>query len=536
MTAPLSVRLETADDDRAITRELVDLEMRWAIPGGAVEATAILSRPLTADPSNINIAATLHVTDGRNAEPVFQGRLADPGRSARGWALRAEGPAAHAHDREVQVVYLDQSLELFLMRAKQSATAGEADVTSDDDGTPTVTTTARRGTVCGIGWIVGLENRTARELGQKLARFDYGVTAGKPDANWYAEAILRDATTGAAVRSNAFGGGTLGSQPFQVGDPGFTNGRDLIELRITRKVSSQTVADDTTHALFFNVALEMMRLTKSGVEITTGYTGSVLASSIVADLLGRYLTKYDAANASIAATTFTINQLAYADGTTCERILTELMTYEPRYYWAAWTINPDTGKYIFEWRAWPTEVRYEARGGDDFDQPGSDTELVNEVKVRWRDVNGRTRSVTRTNQVQVLDDAGLTITRTLDLGDDVGSSAAAAQIGDTYLDEHAVAGNTGTVTIRTPIWDLVLGRLVEPWEIRPGNLIRLHGVAPTTDALDATDLDGNAVFPIWAVTYQLSSNSALLDLQREPRTLSGLLARVAKRAETRRRR
>jgi hypothetical protein len=54
--------------------------------------------------------------------------------------------------------------------------------------------------------------------------------------------------------------------------------------------------------------------------------------------------------------------------------------------------------------------------------------------------------------------------------------------------------------------------MVQPWEIRAGNLIRVRDVTPRIDSLNATDRNGVTVFRVYAVDYDASSNTATLEL------------------------
>ena len=64
---------------------------------------------------------------------------------------------------------------------------------------------------------------------------------------------------------------------------------------------------------------------------------------------------YDGATARIDTTTYTIEQLAYAQGVSPGQVLSDLMQYETAYYWAAWEDTP-SGKSRFEIRLDPAEL------------------------------------------------------------------------------------------------------------------------------------------------------------------------------------
>jgi hypothetical protein len=243
----------------------------------------------------------------------------------------------------------------------------------------------------------------------------------------------------------------------------------------------------------------------------------------VEDLLGRLLTEFDGANATVATNTYAIDHLAYPDGVTPAKVLDDLMMYEPAYFWQA-TDRNSAGKYKFEWKAWPSTVRYEADAVDGYRSTGSADGLYNAVTVRWRDSRGWIQTTRRTSTV-----AQLAFTRDafLDLGDEVASPTNADQAGDQFLAEHATPPNAGTLTVARPIYDHDRGTRVMPWEIRPGNLIRVRGIAPNPNSLNATRGDGVTVFSIVGVDYNTSSASATLELDSYSPSIARALAAMS---------
>jgi hypothetical protein len=161
-------------------------------------------------------------------------------------------------------------------------------------------------------------------------------------------------------------------------------------------------------------------------------------------------------------------------------------------------------------------------------------ELFNSVLVRWRDKHGRVRNTIRTGACQILDDAGITRQAVLDLGDDTGSSTNAQRVGDNFLSEHAYPKNAGSLAITRPIRDLITGGLVDPFQIEPGELIRVRGVESYPDSLNASSNDGQTVFRIWAMEYSAETNTARLDLDTDARTTANALRRLQKRRTRRR--
>lgn len=526
---PLAIRLATGKLDRHVTRDCRDVSYRSAIPGGFATAQISLDRPLSMEPGEIQQYGTLYIYDGRTGAVMWQGRLEDPGRGAGNqgeiWDVTAAGPAAHARDRTVPLVYLDRDFGRWFRYNEGTVTHPDATDRIGEDlggsGFPALHLQFPRGIVVPIAGLIGREYRAVREASQKLARVELSWDAGVTDANWVTGMVMRPSGALASSANFTTAGGTMSA----VVVTNFTNGDDLVEIRIENNSGvSSTIPSDSYWSSIQSLAVVALRYTKAGTEITTGYTtATVVASDIVADLLGRLLNKFDGANASIATTTFAIDQLAYPDGVTPERVLSDLMQFEPGYYWAAWEGNPAK----FEWAAWPASVRYEASAKDGFESPGSATELYNAVSVRWRDKDGMIKRTRRTQTVQVLTDAGLTREPSIDLGDEIGSSANAVRMGDQFLADHASAPNAGTLTVATSILDVTNGRMVQPWEIRPGGLIRVRDVLPRVDALNATARDAVTIFRVVATEYNARSNECRLSLDSSPRTVEAQLAKAA---------
>lgn len=528
---PLAVRLRTALSDVFVSREVRDLSFRSVVPGGFATCEISLDRPLTLDPAEIQLYGDLFVYDGRSGATVWQGRLEDPGRSAgpsgEVWRVTAVGPAAHARDRTLPLMYVDRSLHFWGAHGVLSnQPAGDCQKITDPNNNPVLQMMARRPIVAAAGWLTGFLYSTPSILGLQLARIDYTWDAGVTDANWLIELVARPdvGVAGTLARSQAFntaGGGSAAK--VMVTD--FPDGYDVLDLRMNRQVSTATIGDDNTWVQAGGLVVLYERFNKDGTAKTTGYaTNTVLASEVVEDLLGRLLTEYDGANAVVTATSYAIEQLTYPDAITAERVFEDLMQLESGYYWSAWE-ETSTGKARFEWAAWPSTVRYEATAKDGLDCPGSAVDLYNAVTVRWVDALGQTRQSRRTQSVQVLTDAGLTREAFIDLGDELASSANADRVGDQFLLDHAFAPNAGTLQVSTPIVDFVEGRMVQPWEIRPGALIRVRDVKPSVDGLNATDRDAVTTFRVVGVNYDASRNQATLNLDSQPKSLQAIIAR-----------
>lgn len=537
LTVPLSVRLSTPKGDVHVTRDLHDLSFRTAVPGGFASATLALSRPLSIQPNEITEFGQVYIYDRRTGGTVWEGRLEDSGRSAgesgEVWQVTATGPAAHAQDSTVPIVYVDRRLDAWAIGAQSTSsvniqtTDGDAILMQVSAGSTFVQNTSGLIVYHGVAY-----------TGQALGRVHIPWTAGFGSSNveiWFGTAIDNAATVSVDVDTASASGDLEGSRG---GANAIGADHNSVRLRVTRVngTGDLAVTNDLIWVSFNSPRVRALLKNASGTDITSGYTtDTVLASDVVSDLLGRLLPRYDGTNASVEGTSFEIDQFAYPDGASAQKILEDLMAIEPAYYWAAWETNPNTGKYRFEWRAWPTTVRYDASTADGFDSPASAAELYNAVSVRWRAGFGVSRTTRSTQTVPVLDAAGLTREAYIDLSDELGSDAIATRVGQEFLAEHGTVLNQGSLTVSRPVLDMDRGRYVMPWEIRPGALIRVSNVLPRIDSLNPTGRDGITVFKIAAVDFNASSATATLELDSYPLTVARAIAELSKRRITRKR-
>lgn len=534
---PLTVRMVTNQADRHVTRDLRDLSFRETAVGGWASAKFSFNRPLSLQPNELAYFSKVYVYDRRSGRTVWEGRLEDPGRSVGSdgqvWSLTAMGPAAHAQDIEVPLIYVDRDLQSWIPVDTTVDSGGDAKAITVDAASLPVDPTFRMQWPNGSDLVTNSRVVQAypllRASGQRMARYDYSWSAGRTNSNLRIQSVTRDTGGGANGRDDAFNtGGGGGAAKLITTD--FANTRDWLELRILWNGGTQSIGDDVTWAGFIRPYVMATRYNQSGTEQLLGsaYTaGTVLASEVVADLLGRLLSAYDGANSTIATTAFAIDQLAYPSAVTAARVFDDLMTFEPGYRWGAYESTASSaGRYRFEWTAWPSTVRYEADAGDGFEAPAEGDGLYNAVRVRWRDVAGQVQTTRRTSSVPELTAAGLTREGFVDLGSQVGSEANAVQVGDQFLAEHGTPPNGGRLTVARPIRDLSTGRLRQPWEIKAGELIRVRGVLPRVDSLNASTRDGATVMRVWSKEYTVGTGAATLELDSYSRSTARALANL----------
>jgi hypothetical protein len=520
---PLTVRLKTRRKDMDVTNQLVDLRFRSSIPGGFATCTFTLNRPLDIQPDEIEYYGTVYIYDGRNSRVIWEGRLEDPGRSAgdRGetWSLSATGPRAHAMDQTFPVIYIDQSLERWT-RSKYSVSKAVTETAEIDETYPALVIRANEGDAIDTAWVGDWIYRYLAYSGQKLARIRADVVGDGGSANYPIGIFTRigGGSSGFNVKQSSVAGNSVIAA--NTSSSGWDNDANVASLRFQRDTSS-TTAGDTTAQYFYNVFVRALLKKVDGTDdFTNTYSvNNVDPIEVVADLLGRVLTKFDGPGATLVGSGIDIDQLAYPDGTTADAILADLATFDPGYYWAAWESNT-AGKNRFEYVPWPSVIRYEADTVDGYDAPASGGELYNRVHVRWRDAIGRVRNTVRSQTVTELSDASLIRTAYLDIADEIGSATNADYVGDNFLIEHKYPPNAGTLRIARPILDNVESRMVMPWEILPGNLIRVQGILPRVDALNATARDGVTIFRVISTEFSSSDGAVTLELDSYARTIA----------------
>ncbi|MFG1776608.1 hypothetical protein ACGFIG_09285 [Micromonospora sp. NPDC049048] len=544
LPVPLSVRLKTSARDIHITDQIDDLTFGATSPGGYAQCTTALHRPLAFTPAEVRQYARLYVYDSRTGDTVWEGRVQDPGRAAgdRGevYQLAAVGGSAHLSETTLPLIYVDRRLDGWLKRDDTASEIRTATVERGEEigGTQrdTLYLTIPSGTKLTVNKSVTAVYWALADAGQECAVVNYTWDSGISSPNSFIIEFLMG--NGVVYRSDmpSTSGGGPSTRSMGANWPaGQTT--PLFRLR-WNTATAFTVNDDFFWAAFVAPVVVGVRYLADGTKKVSGYGSAdetILASTVVADLLGRVMTDtIDGAGALIFPSPHQIDQLAYPDGVTPAQVLADLLEFEPAYTWHVWESN-STGKFTFEWTPWPTAVRYEADALDGLDAPASGATVYNAVRVRYRDARGRNRSVLRTSLVPDLADAGFSRTAFLDLGEEKSSEANAIRAGDQFLSEHRYAVNAGRLVVRRPVRDLVTGRMVQPWEIRPGQLIRVRGIQPYPDSLNASTRDGVTTFQIAATSYSASRAEATLDLDSYAPSVARALAALARRKPGRRR-
>lgn len=532
---PLSVRLQTDRIDRHVTNELRELRFRNVEMGGHASAEIALARPVGLQPEDFARYTRIYIYS-HGTTPVWEGRIESPtpevGADGEVWRVTAVGGMAHLTDTTAPLIYVLRALD----GGWQSSTFSSTDVKT---GTFRVDETVGGNQSTGIwvafpgGFSVTNGKRVAAvtteiaKAGQKLALVDYQWDAGFTNAtgDWKIQLLTEDGTVARSENPNTAGGS---SSPAVIGT-NWTSGQQYPFLMLRYLGAGGTVSDtDVAWVVFDEVVIRCTHYLATGTEVVSGYTSAdttILASTVVKDLLGRLLTNtIDGVGAVVDTTSFAIGELAWPGGIHPRGVLDRLVELEPGFRWGVYESN-SAGKYRFEWVAKPAEVRYEVDLGAGISMPASAAEQYNSVRVFYLDGRGKPRSVVVTSTVAELDAAGLTRQATIDLPS--GTEDDAQRAGEEFLAEHATPPAQGRLTVATRLQDVISRRMVWPWEIKAGELIRVRPLSADVGALTAAERDGVSVFRIVSVDFDASSATATLELDAYTPGTSQVLAATA---------
>lgn len=308
-----------------------------------------------------------------------------------------------------------------------------------------------------------------------------------------------------------------------------------------RTTDDLTIGADT-RVWWGNLVVVHKRYSYGGGLVDTTTDLPLDVQGLVHDLMGRglnALVEYDP-NRTAPGTPWgtVIPHAAWWDGVSAREVLTYGCTYAPNMWWRVLDPGP-SGLPRFDVGRWDGPPRYVIAPGDGVvELSGGAASLANECLVRYVGTTfGSSKTAwvasVRAN-VRALAAAGLTRTMVLDItGEGLMSPLEARLRGISALRQASLARTAGKVTIRQPILDRIEGRMVEPWEVQPGNPVIVSDAplaySRSTSLVDSVSADGVAVFRAAAMSYDASRNEATLDLDGGYRSLIGRLKVDAQR-------
>lgn len=501
MKAPLQVSLHGGARQQNLRGEdVTGLSFTKVANGGQRGGSMRINRPRSEFP-DLSPADRGWIDDDEGR--VFDLFTENPGEidgpSGQGFDLAFMGPEVLANDESRPHLYIDKNLDDYEQYRAGSDGAISANAGSSDDPEGTLGDGLLLQFPPGQPIGTGSGARAGRLMPDGLEFGAVGVTirSGKADADYQVSMAHSGGGVGASatILSTSLFTGTLTGERWVVDD--VTEGRTAISFNLTRLGGATNITGDDTWTFVADLSLLARRMDRFGV-LKSGAAGMestthVLAHQVIEDLLGRVLTVVDPLTAQVDPATFEIDQLAYTEGATCRQLLDDLTEIEPDYTWAMGSKN--ARGYQFDWRAWPTDPRYVISTSDGYEMTGSDFDLCNRIAVYWTDAKGvaHTTVVTATSADYPALSALEAVGRTKDaepitLEDGRGSEAIALRIGQAVLAAKAEPPKAARATVTGMILDLLTGRMVPPWRILPGYMVR---VAETGHLLRLTEMTYN---------------------------------------------
>jgi hypothetical protein len=545
LRSPLAVRVANANFDTHITRLIDDIEFSTAAPGGFDTCSFEMAKPIFDSPEELAVESRVYVYDTRNGRTIWEGKLTDPGRSfdegGHKWSMTAMGPKKHASDRFSPYIAIDSNLEAWLQvnTAVAVATVQVSGVPGNDNVT-CLLFQFPAGIAVGNGDIISAQYNAIAAAGQHIGSFRYTHQEGfipSPASDWQVLGGTRIPAGGDTVTNTQSFDTATRTIGAQFAGPDFSVAENWVFIREKRNAIATNVVGDKVWVAV-TAAYVIALLFKRDGNVISGASsypvGYLTADLIVTDILVRFCPLYDAKNALIDTSTYQIDQFAYPTAARPSDMFDDLSLFHPDKRFCAWETNPATGLYKVEWTGWGTQPRYEATTQDGIDLPGSSTDLYSRVTVQGTDPRGQVQS----RVVETTDETVLRLldglereAEPIDLGSEVFSTANADRVGNQFLSANNTPPASGTLTVKRAIRDLLTGRIIQPWEIRAGSLIRVRGLSPTALGVTASDRDGATVFRVAGTSFRDSDQTASLTLDSRSYSIEQILARLARRRQ-----
>lgn len=569
--------------DTYVTRYVEDIVFRSVIPGGFASATIKLHNPVSlfgqTDAGSYNRLAEVfnrvQICDLRTMEICWEGRIEDSRRvsDGDGWELGCLGTMVSATDIQRAMFYIDTGIDSWILNTLAAET--DVDVKTDDTN-KTITATLKDQTwAANVGPDPGNSALFAmwqrgEQVDVNIGRFDCTYKGGGTNANLAKWTMwVRWATTGSGTVSTMDATGCTAAE-IRKGNVAVTDISNPAAKRIhlciglNDTTTARTVAGQNVVARFSAPMVQVVRMDESGNEIFTAaeYANpTVSVAQVVRDVLGRFLVsgwytnnhgspftgQVRSTDAFIdASSPVEITHLTYWDGTTAADILNDLIESAAQdAYWAIWETNygatdqaATLSKYgaRFEWVKWPTSWGYQATTVDGFDSQPSGSDVYNGVNYEFQSNALELLGLKNFSYVQNAADskfsetlrmAGITRTRYIRREGSTDATTSANESTD-LASSKGKTTNSGTLNIARPIYLFDNGnlpqysgtaRMLDPWAIRPGKMIRVIDVPPRGQWNNFTKMPGvwpdgleGTIFRVVATEFSSSSGVCKLEL------------------------
>lgn len=517
----------------------------------------------------------VQVVDLRSGEIAWEGRIDTAARvtdDGFAWDIGCAGAMIAATDVTKPVFYIDSETTNWLSPGTRPSTQQRIGW-NQVDNPPGLNITFQSGADIVAGDNIGAYfHFLCFATGQYLGRFTITYRSNAPNVTGGTSVVsTADVYTPATstwqtrVDSTALGAADITKSNAVAGVSGFTSTQaQVISLNVASTSTNITIPSGLSGGVFWGEPIVIaMRVDRNGTMLDTAAsytTDYVTVSQVVEDVIGRFLNNAWAmsvggsrnvpANGSVTpagayidtSDTTQITDLKFPEGATAATILNQLMTVQTDAYWAIWesqnttTTADDLQRFRFEWATWPNGWGYQASSVDGLDEQPDGSVVYNFVSYQYTDSWSVNIWVTPTflqewwdftdpPQAPALKNR---LTRAAAVKKDgITTGSAAGDLSKQWIADHGQEVNAGSITIKRPIqfYDAGAnsgsgaGRMLDPWMIRPGKLIRITDIPTTADSTDISHgttappaTHAGAVFRVISTDYDAADNSCRLGL------------------------
>jgi hypothetical protein len=580
-TNTLMVRIGRGVAIRSVSVPLPDdAQITWTAPGGDDTFTCTIDWPDRgiARPDAFTQNMPLRVEDRRTGEIIWQGRIADPGfsgdRAQQEFRINAVGSGRDLDMISVTKLYIDRDPSHWVDTHKFPASG-----ISTGDGAGFISSiydalqipaeyylempwpqgiTMPSGGFQQVSYLTGYYSAIDM-LTDDSSSASWGAAYTVPEVHGLRFSWISNLALANNVMARA-GGADVGSGSGDLYTAAWTaGGQHDVDLRASTVGAAWARADYTYFNLFqqrtgatatagvdqqvrfANIQVIGKRYNRYGVDITEGRNEYLSPYEVFEDMLGTVLDGRFDPGSIYGDTGVLIDQFAYLAPSSVADILDAADEWNPDTWWGVSSpLNPDSLPRL-DYRSWNTTPRYTLDDTARVDLAGGGESWANSALITYLRGNG-TPTITRASiSVPLLTrifgttGADTTARNTRDISVDITDRGPmvrqkAVEIVTAQLAGVATERVSGSATVAGPLLDDASGRLVQPWEIRPGWPI-LVGSTPNQFNSGATGpvFDGESTFRLSKVTYSAKDGTSALEFDGGTRRLSRVGAGDARR-------
>lgn len=517
-----SVILDETIGATDLTPFVTNLGFRSVDPGGFGSVTFDLARGL--DKDDFEPFAQILVYDAETGEQVGGGRLLGPGRGIdtagnEVWKMEALGEGvAHLQERKQPYALIDETYDNWHSGRSTSTKRKweKGDMPDDDVGgllfaisTPAV----------GDNAFTNCDYYMPNQIEQEIAGYAYHYTAGRNDGNSIIQSKIRNSLqTGdfLEVSNDWFVTGD-NWKAFTVTDDWDPNDWTPYWMNlcyVRNGYYAMVVEDDWVHVN--TMCVKFVRLNRNRQSIYTAadyFWNRVYGHEVIIDALARFCPRLDLVNARIDTSTFEHTQLMWLDGITAYDVLDYIRKVEPAFTWAVWE-KQDNALWRFEWKAKPTDVRYEIPP-ENFSLTGGEEQRLSKIWYTGKTSRDRYLAEPYEEIDPILSALDIVPTDTQPVDTNLTGMSwepEVAEIGGSAIENSKLRATSAKVNVSGKVYDRFLGRWVKPYKVLPGYLCRVPLVHSQHDTLNDGVVDTAAIFRITTNDYKADSGESSLEL------------------------